>query len=431
MNPTEKWYIDALDPRSGRAFASYRKNGLQDVMDLDAAEVTYFLEPPAFAPVQVSRSIAFSATRYQFQAGLFDENGELPFNQLDDVMEFVRRSYLRRGGGAGGGPEPGVTPEPPPGPTEGPADLTGEDPLIDLRGIVKQFKALEVNIPRGAAEPVGFIDTEPKGSGTFAKRRLGRGALALALEQIAVFQPNGDFESSTRQRSRLLRLFQAIASAGLAEEAYAAAEGNTVIKNWLTQQFDHLKPFEPYWPLPESVDTSKIIPSLILAFLATGGGDADLWSEVLHGFFEPDSWRWFGQYFSQREDDPVGLLAELAVPAELADTYKAQAQAQAQAQADAPMSVGQFLFSFLAAPQLAAEKSDLAIEVALFASACLVLPSVQSRLPDHGIYRCETRHRAELVAFEAEKWLRGNMPQKIFSEVAEVLLTERNQMAVV
>ncbi|MBB2206445.1 hypothetical protein [Gluconacetobacter takamatsuzukensis] len=422
MNPTQKWYIDALDPRSGRAFASYRDGDLQDVMDLDAAQVTYFLEPPAFAPVQVSRSIAFSATRYQFQAGLFDEDGELPFNQLDDVVEFVRRSYLRRGGGGGGGPEPSVTPEPPPGPTEGPADLTGEDPLIDLRGIVKQFKAPEVNIPRGAALPVGFIDTEAKGSGTFAKRRLGRGALALALEQIAVFQTNGDFESSTRQRSRLLRLFQAIASAGLAEEAYAAAEGNTVIKNWLTQRFDHLKPFGPYWPLPESVDTSKIIPSLILAFLATGGG-ADLWPEVLHGFFEPDSWRWFGWYFSQREDDPVGLLAELAVPAELADAYKAQA--------DAPMSVGQFLFSFLAAPQLAAEKSDLAIEVALFASACLVLPSVQSRLPDHGIYRRETRHRAALVAFEAEKWLRGNMPQKIFSEVAEALLTERNQMAVV
>ncbi len=423
MNLNAKWYIDALDPRSGRAFASYRKSDLQIVENLDTAKGTYFLEPPAFAPVQVSRSIGFSATRYQFQAGLFDENGELPFDQLDDVVEFVRRSYLRRGGGAGGGPEPGVPPEPPPEPTEGPADLTGQDPLTNLREIVKQFKTPKVNISPGATLPVEFIDTEAKGSGTFAKRRLGRGALALALEQIAVFQPNSDFESSTRQRSRLLRLFQAIASAGLVEEVYATAEGDTAIEYWLTQQFDHLNFSALHWIISESPDTSKIMPGLILAFLASGGDDAELWPEVLHGFYKPDSWYWFGWYFNQREDDPVGLLAELAVPAELADAYKAQA--------DAPMSVGQFLFSFLAAPQLAAEKSDLAIEVALFASACLVLPSVQSRLPEHGVYRRETNNRAKLVAFEAEKWLRGNMPKKIFSTAAEALLTERDQMAVV
>ncbi|GBQ24905.1 hypothetical protein AA12717_1925 [Gluconacetobacter sacchari DSM 12717] len=426
-----KWYIDALDPRSGRAFASYRDDDLQDMEHLDAAQGTYFLEPPAFDPVQVSRSIAFSATRYQFQAGLFDGEGELPFDELDDVVEFIRRSYLRRGGGSGGGPEPGGSPEPLPRPTEGGGETAapaGQDPLINLREIVKQFGTQQGDIRRGAAQRVGFIDTEPKGSSAFAKRRLGRGALVLALEQIAVFQLSGDFESSTRQRSRLLRLFQAIVSAGLAEEVYAAAAGEIAIEHWLTQQFNRLKPFGLHWPLSGRPDTSKIMPGLILAFLATGVDDIELWPEVVHElFYEPDPWRWFGWHFSQREDDPVGLLAELAVPAELADDYKAQA--------DAPMSVGQFLFSFLAAPQLAMEKSgkisDLAIEVALFASACLVLPSVQSRLPEHSVYRRETNNRAELVAFEAEKWLRGNMPQKIFSKEAEALLTKRDQMAVV
>jgi hypothetical protein len=116
----EAWYIDALDTRAGLAFASYR------VADLTSETVTVdlpciFIEPPAFRPESLSsRAPAFAASRGSFQLGLFVQEQEVAFPTLEDVVEFVRRAFLRGGGGDGpGGLGPGVPVPPEVGPERG------------------------------------------------------------------------------------------------------------------------------------------------------------------------------------------------------------------------------------------------------------------------------------------------------------------------
>lgn len=106
-----KWRLDAWAVRDGAAFASRRNS---DSLD---AENTVFIAVPDLEPVPVGRlSTALSATRRNFQDGFRDTEGnEIAFDNLDQVVELVRRGFLAgglgpNGSGAptrGGGPEPG------------------------------------------------------------------------------------------------------------------------------------------------------------------------------------------------------------------------------------------------------------------------------------------------------------------------------------
>lgn len=107
------WRIDALDARGGLAFLSYREPDLSNSKtDLDLPGV--FVGAPEFQPQSISsRAAALAAGRRAFQLGLFIGGEEVGFDGIESVIEFVRRGYLRGGGGDSAGPGPGGPPPPP------------------------------------------------------------------------------------------------------------------------------------------------------------------------------------------------------------------------------------------------------------------------------------------------------------------------------
>ena len=146
--------IDALDPRGGIAFASRRAFSLSDESHALREAPCVWIAPPAFQPEPiVSRMMSWAAERGAFQLGVFQEGEELTFATLDAVTEFVRRVYLRSGGGdgldGGGPPVPPIPPEPgpelPPMPTEiegGEARGRGTERAgPDLLGLARRFTA--------------------------------------------------------------------------------------------------------------------------------------------------------------------------------------------------------------------------------------------------------------------------------------------------
>lgn len=101
------WFIDALDADAGIAFASFRGPDLT-APSIDPDAPTVHIAAPDFSVSQLtSRALGLAAVRGSFQAGVFWEGGELGFAVLSDLVEFVRRAYIRRGGGSGppGAPE--------------------------------------------------------------------------------------------------------------------------------------------------------------------------------------------------------------------------------------------------------------------------------------------------------------------------------------
>lgn len=424
------WYIDTFDASSGRAFTSYRLENLLDAESLDDSEVTFFLEPPAFDPIQVNRAVAFAAMRFQFQEGLFDGDGEVPFRELADVAEFVRRSYLRRGGGDGGG-EGGGGGEPPPEGPPSPEDPdrsgkargdSGVDPLPGLRTIAKEFQERSRTAQRGSAETVEFVQAEPVGSGLLSQARLARGALWVALEQIRVFSKSSAKETLAQQRSNMQRLFNIIIGSGLGPEFHSTAEKYHGLPRWLLTQFRRIGASIPFGAID---DHNPLVAGLILPFLATGGYPNGDWHEAIEWHFFNRSQCWYGVQFTQIEDDPVDLLGRLSVPQDIAKTYARRS--------GEPVSLDQLLFSFLAAPQLcvsdAGTPMDASIELALFASACIVLPPTLRKYPGQIQWRHDHVSEKNLVASEMERWLRANLPTRFFSATIEDLLAKPDQFA--
>jgi hypothetical protein len=125
---SSEWRIDSLDARGGLAFASRRPGGFRELGDDSQDPLCAFIGAPGFQPEMVAnRSIALAAIRGVFQYRLFIDEDEVAFPTLAAVTEFVRRVYLRGGGGDGAGGVGGEGP-PPILPIERP-DLPGSPDL--------------------------------------------------------------------------------------------------------------------------------------------------------------------------------------------------------------------------------------------------------------------------------------------------------------
>lgn len=103
-----KWFIDSWSPTEGIAFVSQREP-CEDPWALEQTQ-TFLLRAPDFVISPVDRSIAFGATRRNFQErfGLVESRQEYGFASLEYLTAFVRRIYL--GGGPGSGGEGGGFP---------------------------------------------------------------------------------------------------------------------------------------------------------------------------------------------------------------------------------------------------------------------------------------------------------------------------------
>lgn len=120
----QQWYVDALDGRSGLAFASNRMSDLigEPAQWPDLSARAWFIAAPDFQPEPVSsRAIGFAAAQRGLQLGLsLNGETEVPFPSLEALTDYVRRLFISGGGGdgaagvdpaLGGPPEGGVDPE--------------------------------------------------------------------------------------------------------------------------------------------------------------------------------------------------------------------------------------------------------------------------------------------------------------------------------
>jgi hypothetical protein len=134
--PSE-WRIDALDARGGLAFASRRAGRFHELDGGLQDPLCAFIGAPGFQPEMVAnRSIALAGIRGVFQYRLFIDDDEVAFPTLAAVTEFVRRVYLRGGGGDGAGGVGGEGP-PPILPIERP-DLPGS-PDLESEGLARMM----------------------------------------------------------------------------------------------------------------------------------------------------------------------------------------------------------------------------------------------------------------------------------------------------
>lgn len=157
---TRAWFVDALDTRGGLAFASHRRPDLQgDMEDVDAPAV--HLSAPSFAPEPVaSRATGLAAVRAGFQLGLFVGGVEVAFEELGDLVDFVRRAY-GASGGADGSNDPGRVPplSPPP---DGGAD-----------GALREQIRHEREAPKGSAAVAKMLAMIEQASGRAGKKAAG------------------------------------------------------------------------------------------------------------------------------------------------------------------------------------------------------------------------------------------------------------------
>jgi hypothetical protein len=129
MTATEDrvWFIDAWAVHDGKVFASRRP------AESINADATVFMSVPDLEAVPVGRiSTALRATRSGFQEGLRtndDDAAEIPFDDLRQVRDLVRRAYLAAGLGPGSpGAIAGPVPRPDVGSGPGSAFLGPESP---------------------------------------------------------------------------------------------------------------------------------------------------------------------------------------------------------------------------------------------------------------------------------------------------------------
>jgi hypothetical protein len=109
MNDGEHFFIDAWCPVDGVAFVSRRH------AEFARVKQTVYVAPPFFEPEPIaSIATALAATHGHFQLGFYDQEQEIAFDNLDEVILTIRRVYL--GGGSETLPpgEPALVPVLPP-----------------------------------------------------------------------------------------------------------------------------------------------------------------------------------------------------------------------------------------------------------------------------------------------------------------------------
>jgi hypothetical protein len=137
------WFIDAWAVHDGKVFASRRPP------ESIAADATVFMSVPDLEAVPVGRiSTALRATRSGFQEGLRtndDNRAEIPFTDLRQIRDLVRRAYLAAGLGPG---SPGALASPLPRPD------------VDT-GPGRSFLEAEPFGPEGLWTPVHHLEADP------------------------------------------------------------------------------------------------------------------------------------------------------------------------------------------------------------------------------------------------------------------------------
>jgi hypothetical protein len=256
----QQWYIDAMDGRSGLAFASYRMADLigAAVEWPDLSAMAWFIAAPDFQPEPVSsRAIGFAAAQRGLQLGLsLNGETEVPFPSLEALTDYVRRLFIAGGGGDGAaGVDPALG-----GPPEGGGEPEGE--------IEAEFR-----IPAPSlwlyGRPLALFAEEL----TEKSRQLGGTGTAMALhplQGLSVSGPPGDvtpwrvavplIAREIDRRDRLTALVDqgALLSVARSEQALAAVASAFGVVDFVDVRFSRT------WPWYETNHQTDILDVLAL-----------------------------------------------------------------------------------------------------------------------------------------------------------------------
>jgi hypothetical protein len=410
-----KWHIDTLDARGGLAFASWRSADLADEANLPDRPVFHF-SPPAFTPTPVaSAATALAAERYGFQLGLYDAEGEVPFDSLAEVAEFVRRIYVGSGRSDGTDGDGDTPPVPPPEP-ESPSPTEGL-PLVPteggwLRRSTSTFRSLVGLAHRGSSRPMTWSVSEP--SSYDLKKASADASLVLLGAELTLFE--------------LLRRFPADQQKLETWRQAAARLASTLLRTGAAQVLLD--------------NETRPIHKTCFAFLSNLQSRAPHGKDTYKFDFEHFAFYWTIKFMiAPNELNSLRFPYEFALPlpgfalAEpLDDLAHFPVSVRDAAAAGAPdfstASVADVLSSVLASPTRIEKFSTLDAIVA-FAAARIVAfdgarwTSAQLRFND-GLSQSRDldRTRFERLTLEAFKWLARELPARAFSTSVEALIEE-------
>ncbi|MFN5997177.1 MAG: hypothetical protein ACK47C_00610 [Paracoccaceae bacterium] len=241
----QQWYIDALDDRSGLAFASYRMSDLigaaKDWPDLSA--MAWFIAAPDFQPEPVSsRAIGFAAAQRGLQLGLsLNGETEVSFPSLEALADYVRRLFISGGGGDGAaGVDPALG-----GPPEG-----GGEPEGEFEG---EFE-MASSSSRTYGRPLSMFAEEL----TQKSRQLGPTETAIALHPLQGLSVSGPYSDiapwrvavpliarEIDRRGRQIAMFDhgALLSLARSEQALLAIAGAFGVSDFVDRRFSRTWPW--------------------------------------------------------------------------------------------------------------------------------------------------------------------------------------------
>lgn len=477
----DTWQIDALDPRGGIAFASWREFSLTDEVSELREAPCVMICAPYFRPEPVaSRALARSAPRGCFQIGVFAGESEVSFTTLEAVAEFVRRIYVRSAGSDGieGGstpvpprPEGGGSPlpalpldfpydhirsvparaEPEPGlpwfdPGRGAMDIVEPGPP-DIPTLLMSFKELARHDLDGpvSGEPMswradgqGSMATPPTiGSLTRAEDILGWAALLLMHEMLERLPAARLLDDQLRWQEAARGLGQAIARLGLWDWLFGWY-GSKTLEGWADAMRDSLGwPNESQFALisafPDLSDDVRTRICMWLLFGAAPTMDHDDWIDWIRQSWEAEA----AQNKSGRLQmgplgqtimpaDPLHLLKLTPLPAQLAYIVADDVQPDA--------TLYHLLAGSTAAPArlLAddARDSSAAIALLLFAACLMVLEDTDTQVSfgnfgawGTSLSPLQKQRLADLMTW-AWDWLSGSLPRLAFPQAVEQMITD-------
>ena len=402
------WHIDTIDPRAGLAFASWRVNDLLGDGELSTRPL-YHLAPPAFSPVQVANpATALTAERFGFQLGLFDEDGEMPFDDLGDVAEFVRRAYLSSG--RADDPEGG---EPSPVPAPRPDGPLGRVPEVERFGeddrgfghLIQQFASRKT--PRGHSEHMSWVtlvETSTKDGRTLAGLPLIlAGARLTLLELVSRFPGSGDSEKLFIWHQSAIRLATTLIRMGIVREIARR------------DRFDNLQSY-----------LAEFLESATRSFWGAGikasyRGENLLWRTIglMYGI-HPERWPYeLSLTAHHNAAEPMDDLASLPIALRHASHIHSPDPARS--------SLADLLSATLAAPELMVKDSELQ-SLSAFAAARVVcfegMPWIAGPrwAPYYWPGRSYDDARLALLCNETYAWLACELPDRSFSSSLEEMI---------
>lgn len=430
------WRIDTLDARGGLAFASCRGEDGAEGSSAGGEPHCIFVGAPDFRPEPVAnRSIALAAGRGAFQTGLFLGGAEVPFPTATAVAEFVRRAYLRSGGGDGadGGGGEGPAPRP-----EGPPDLLRLEFGVEearlrsaISDAIAKFQKLSSSLKLGEIKTFNDWPSAPDRYRPSASDRTDRkaemagvsdgpsmlasAALRLIYEMVKRLPSGKDPHALARWQRDAYRLGDLLAYLDLWPILRSAPHYRTLAS--LAEGLARTNYDLPILGIIKNHIPAEWQNDAILFVLFVNGPALD--DDEADGFFYLEFERYDGAARARRTVDPIGDLSRIPLPQDFEKFIGSELRDGA--------SLYHALTAFIGSPPNATDNSAL-IDVILFASACIVGPdgaqslsSTGDWLPLGGRQNISKMRRAavqELVD-DAWNWLREHLPNIVFAPSVE------------